>query len=50
VFEGFLARDFETSGARIHARVGGAGPALLLLHGNPLTHVSWHKIAPRLAE
>jgi len=22
----------------------------LLLHGNPLTHVSWHKIAPRLAE
>ena len=25
-------------------------PPLLLLHGNPLTHVSWHKIAPRLAE
>jgi len=23
---------------------------LLLLHGNPLTHVSWHKIAGRLAE
>ena len=23
---------------------------LLLLHGNPLTHVMWHKIAPRLAE
>ena len=22
----------------------------MLLHGNPLTHVSWHKIAPRLAE
>jgi haloacetate dehalogenase len=22
----------------------------LLLHGNPLTHVMWHKIAPRLAE
>jgi len=30
--------------------VGGSGPPLLLLHGNPLTHVSWHKIAPRLAE
>ena len=28
----------------------GSGPPLLLLHGNPLTHVSWHKIAPRLAE
>jgi len=23
---------------------------LLLLHGNPLTHVMWHKVAPRLAE
>src|SRR3546814_1955401 len=23
---------------------------LLLLHGNPLTHVSWHRVAPTLAE
>ena len=23
---------------------------MLLLHGNPLTHVMWHKVAPRLAE
>jgi haloacetate dehalogenase len=23
---------------------------LLLLHGNPLTHVAWHAVAPRLAE
>ena len=28
----------------------GTGPPLLLLHGNPLTHVMWHKIAPRLAQ
>ena len=27
-----------------------AGRRLLLLHGNPLTHVSWHAVAPRLAE
>ena len=50
MFEGFEQRDVDTSGARIHLRVGGSGPPLLLLHGNPLTHVMWHKIAPRLAE
>jgi haloacetate dehalogenase len=49
MFEGFEQRDVETSGARIHLRHGGDGPPLLLLHGNPLTHVSWHKVANRLA-
>jgi haloacetate dehalogenase len=50
MFEGFTRTEITTSGARIHLRHGGDGPPLLLLHGNPLTHVSWHKIAPRLAE
>jgi haloacetate dehalogenase len=50
MFEGFTTKDIEGDGARIHVRVGGKGPPLLLLHGNPLTHVMWHKIAPRLAE
>jgi len=50
MFEGFAVRDVETAGARIHLRMGGSGPPLLLLHGNPLTHAMWHKIAPRLAE
>ena len=35
---------------QIVGRIGGEGPALLLLHGNPLTHRSWDRIAPRLAE
>jgi haloacetate dehalogenase len=28
----------------------GEGPPLLLLHGNPMTHVAWHRLAPKLAE
>jgi haloacetate dehalogenase len=50
MFEGFTRTELDTSGARIHLRHGGDGPPLLLLHGNPMTHVSWHKIAPRLAK
>jgi haloacetate dehalogenase len=50
MFEGFTQSRIDTSGARINLRHGGSGPPLLLLHGNPLTHVMWHKIAPRLAE
>jgi haloacetate dehalogenase len=49
MFEGFERIEIRTSGARIHLRHGGEGPPLLLLHGNPLTHVSWHKIVGRLA-
>ncbi len=50
MFDGFLQARIDVSGAIIHLRRGGSGPPLLLLHGNPLTHVMWHKIAPRLAE
>lgn len=49
LLSGFTVRQIETSGACINVAVGGEGPPLLLLHGNPLTHSSWHKIAPDLA-
>jgi haloacetate dehalogenase len=47
---GFRYHWIETAGANINVAVAGEGPPLLLLHGNPLTHVSWHKIAPSLAK
>ncbi len=50
MLEGFEQARIEANGVGIHLRKGGSGPPLLLLHGNPLTHVMWHKIAPRLAE
>jgi len=50
MFEGFEIRDVATAGTTIHARIGGSGPPLLLLHGYPQTHVMWHRVAPALAE
>jgi haloacetate dehalogenase len=49
-FPGFTKRDIDADGVRIHLEMGGSGPPLLLLHGHPQTHVTWHKIAPGLAE
>src|SRR5690242_11556849 len=49
MMEGFTRTEIKTSGARIVTLHGGSGPPLLLMHGNPFTHLSWHKIAPRLA-
>lgn len=46
---GFTAHRIDTGAAEIHAVIGGSGPPLLLLHGNPLTHVTWHKVIPGLA-
>jgi haloacetate dehalogenase len=46
---GFTSRDVETTSVRIRAAVGGSGPPLLLLHGHPQTHLTWHRIAPELA-
>lgn len=40
----------RANGIRINAWVGGAGPAVLLLHGYPQTGQMWRKVAPRLLD
>lgn len=49
LFPGFTRFDLSGAGATIHGVIGGNGPPIFLIHGNPLSHVSWHKIAPSLA-
>jgi len=50
LLEGFTRTEIKTSGARIVTVHGGSGPPVLLMHGNPFTHVNWHRVAPRLAK
>lgn len=49
LFPGFKVSKVQTTGATIHVVSGGQGPPLLLLHGAPQSHATWHKIAPELA-
>jgi pimeloyl-ACP methyl ester carboxylesterase len=49
-FPGFSTELVKTSGTTIHVLRKGAGRPLLLLHGYPETHLTWHKVAPQLAE
>ena len=47
---GFKVHKVKVSGATLHTVVGGSGPPLLLIHGAPLTHLSWFRVAPELAK
>lgn len=49
MFAGFEKKRLEVNGVDIAFRIGGSGPALLLLHGHPQTSAIWHKVAPTLA-
>lgn len=49
MFDGFELTRCEGEGVRLRVRYGGRGPAVLLLHGHPRTHATWHRVAPLLA-
>jgi pimeloyl-ACP methyl ester carboxylesterase len=45
---GFRSQDIGTDGATIHVRVGGQGPAVVMLHGFADTGDMWAPLAAEL--
>ncbi len=50
MFEGFELQYVDVGEVTLRARYGGHGTPVVLLHGHPRTHTTWHRLAPRLAE
>ena len=49
MFDGFAEERVGVGpGVTIRVRHGGDGPAVVLLHGHPRTHTTWHRVAPLL--
>jgi pimeloyl-ACP methyl ester carboxylesterase len=46
---GFRTQDIQTNGATLHVRVGGQGPAVMLLHGYGETGDMWAPLAEELS-
>jgi haloacetate dehalogenase len=49
MFDGFALERVDVGEAVLRVRHGGSGPPVLLLHGHPRTHATWHRVAPMLA-
>ncbi len=50
MFDGFRLEHRSVNGVTVRVRHGGSGPPIVLLHGHPRTHTTWHAVAPRLAD
>lgn len=49
MFDGFELRRMAVGDVILRFRHGGVGPPVVLLHGHPRTHATWHRLAPLLA-
>jgi haloacetate dehalogenase len=49
VFDTFELGHADLGDVRVRFRHGGAGEPVVLIHGHPRTHTTWHAVASRLA-
>lgn len=49
VIPGFTYQRVDVGGLSLNSAVAGSGPAVVLLHGFPQTHLMWRHVAPDLA-
>ncbi|GIF14204.1 alpha/beta fold hydrolase [Actinoplanes teichomyceticus] len=49
MFDDFTLEHVDVGEVTLRVRHGGAGTPVVLLHGHPRTHTTWHAVAPRLA-
>lgn len=50
MFAGFVEERVDVGPVELRVRHGGQGVPVLLLHGHPRTHTTWHRVAPLLVE
>lgn len=49
-FARFALEHIDVGDVTLRLRHGGCGPPVLLLHGHPRTHTTWHRVAPLLRD
>ncbi|GGT04775.1 alpha/beta fold hydrolase [Nonomuraea spiralis] len=49
MFDDFATGLIDVGETELYVRHGGTGSPVLLLHGHPRTHATWHRVAPLLA-
>src|ERR1700733_10105385 len=49
MFDGFQLDRVDVGEVTLRVRYGGEGEPVVLLHGHPRTHTTWHRVAPLLS-